>query len=62
MRARTYRGITDGSQDVEIGQATQGVDGLQCAAKGLMEYVAYPGPPTAVEGQHSPEGLTPMFW
>lgn len=44
-----HRGVTDGSEDIKLRQSPQGVDGLQSAAKGLMEYVTDSGAPTAAE-------------
>lgn len=44
-----HRGVTDGSEDIKLRQPPQGVDGLQSAAKGLMEYVTDSGAPTAAE-------------
>lgn len=45
----SHRGVTDGSEDIKLRQAPQGVDGLQSAAKGLMEYVTDSSAPTAAE-------------
>lgn len=45
---RSHRGVADGGEDVELGQSAQGVDALQRAAKGLVEYVADARPPAAV--------------
>lgn len=46
-----YRGVADGSEDIELSQAPQGVDGLQSSTEGLMEDVADASPPTAVENK-----------
>lgn len=44
-----HRSIADGSEDIKLGQSSQGVDGLQSAAEGLMEYVTDPSAPASVE-------------
>lgn len=48
-KGKAYRGIADGSEDIEISQPSQGVDRLQSPAKGLMEYVTDPSTSAAVE-------------
>lgn len=44
-----HRSVADGSEDVEVSQASQRVDRLQSAAKGFVEYVADPSTSAAAE-------------
>lgn len=44
-----YRSIANGCEDIKLCKSSEGVDGLQSAAKGLMEYVTDSSTPTAVE-------------
>lgn len=59
-KAKAHRSIADSSEDIKLGQSTQGVDGLQSAAKGLMEYVTDPRTSTAAEEMAS--AVTPTWF
>ena len=58
MGGEAYRSIADGGEDIELSQSPEGVDGLQSAAKGLMEYVTDASTPTAAEEMGSAETPT----
>lgn len=55
-----HRSVADGSEDIKLSQSSQRVDGLQSAAKGLVEYVTDPSAATAVEEKVS--AVTPMLF
>lgn len=57
---QAHRSIADGSENVKLSQSPEGVDALQSAAKGLMEYVTDPSTPTAAEEIGS--AVTPMLY
>lgn len=59
-KAEAHRSIADSSEDIKLSQSSQGVDGLQSAAKGLMEYVTDPCTPTAAEEMAS--AVTPTWF
>lgn len=49
LKERTYRGVSDGREDVQLGESSQRVDGLQGSAKRLVEYVTDPSAAASVE-------------
>lgn len=57
--AGAHRSVADGSEDIQTSQSSQGVDGLQSAAKRLMEYVTDSSSSTTAGERGS--AVTPML-